>query len=147
MLNRRNFLVGAAAMPLISSRVFKAAAQAFAPPAVPQAAPVPQVPPFDAIKLRPADFTDADLDMPYNLTYLPRIADAIETDGPDRGFINISVWRGAAQLHPYNARMRKTTLPLACFYASPRKWNQFYASKALRARLELAFEYWCNLQS
>ncbi|MGA7835002.1 MAG: hypothetical protein WCA31_07295, partial [Acidimicrobiales bacterium] len=71
----------------------------------------------------------------------------IVTDGPDRGFINISVWRGTSQLHPYNARIIESILTLAWFYASPRKWNQFYANKALRARLELALEYWCNLQS
>ena len=41
----------------------------------------------------------------------------------------------------------ESILTLAWFYASPRKWNQFYANKALRARLELALEYWCNLQS
>jgi hypothetical protein len=95
----------------------------------------------------PRDFADADLDMPYNLTYLPRIANSIETEGPDRGFINISVWRGTPQLHPYNTRIMESILTLAWFYASRRKWNQFYANPALRARLELAFEYWCNLQS
>ena len=108
---------------------------------------VPEVPPFNPSKLRPSDFSDADLDMPYNLTYLPHIANSIVTDGPDRGFINISVWRGTSQLHPYNARIMESILTLAWFYASPRKWNQFYANKALRTRLELALEYWCNLQS
>ena len=85
--------------------------------------------------------------MPYNLTYLPRIANSIETEGSDRGFINISVWRGTPQLHPYNARIMESILTLAWFYASRRKWNQFYANPALRARLELAFQYWCNSQS
>ena len=116
MLNRRKFprRRGCHAAHLLSR--IQGAAQA-APPCL--AAPVPQVPPFDSIKLRPSDFSDADLDMPYNLTYLPRIANAIETDGPDRGFINISVWRGTAQLHPYNARIMESILTLAWFYASP----------------------------
>lgn len=140
-MNRREFLVSAAAVPLASSFAIKSAAD------TPAAAAVPQVPAFDPSRFRPSDFSDADLDMPYNVTYLPRIANAVETDGPDRGFINISVWRGTSQLHPYNARIMESILTLAWFYASPRKWNQYYANKALRARLELALEYWCNLQS
>jgi hypothetical protein len=138
MLNRRQFLFSAATVPLSSTFVIRASADA---------APVPEVPPFDPARVRPSDFSDADLDMPYNITYLSRIANAIETDGPDRGFINISVWRGTGQLHPYNARIMESILTLAWFYATPRKWNQYYANKALRARLELAVEYWCNLQS
>ncbi len=109
MLNRRQFLFTAAAVPLSSSFAIRAAADA---------APVPEVLPFDPARVRPSDFSDADLDMPYNLTYLPRIANSIETDGPDRGFINISVWRGTGQLHPYNARIMESILTLAWFYAS-----------------------------
>src|SRR5580698_10522581 len=138
MLNRREFLFTAAAVPLSSSFAIWAAADA---------APFPEVPPIDPARVRPSDFSDADLDMAYNITYLSRIANAVETDGPDRGFINISVWRGTPQLHPYNARIMENILTLAWFYATPRKWNQYYANKALRARLELALEYWCNLQS
>ena len=138
MLNRREFLFTAAALPLSSSFAIRAGADA---------APVPEVPAFDPARVRPSDFSDAELDMPYNITYLPRIANAVETDGPDRGFINISVWRGTPQLHAYNARIMESILTLAWFYASPRKWNQYYGNKALRARLELAIEYWCNLQS
>ena len=140
MLSRRDFVVGAAAMPLASSFAIRAVADA-------TTLAVPEVPPFDPSRVKPADFSDADLDMPYNITYLSRIANAIETDGPDRGFINISVWRGTPQLHPYNARIMESILTLAWFYSSPRKWNQYYGSKALRARLELALEYWCNMQS
>jgi hypothetical protein len=137
MLNRREFLVTAAATQLLaSSRLFAQTGST-----------VPEVPPFDPSKLKPSDFSDADLDMPYNLTYLPRIANSIETEGPNRGFINISVWRGTGQLHPYNTRIMESILTLTYFYASRHKWNQFYANPALRARLELAFEFWCNLQS
>jgi len=136
MMTRREFIVSAAAAQFCAASKLRAADSA-----------APQVPPFDPSRLRPSDFNDADLDMPYNLTYLPRIANSVETEGPNRGFINISVWRGANQLHPYNARIMESVLTLAWFYASPRKWNQFYANKALRVRLELALEYWCNLQS
>jgi len=141
MLNRRDFLVRAAAVPLFSSPAMLAAQAATQPAAV------PEVPPFNPSRVRPSDFSDADLDMPYNITYLSRIANAVETDGPDRGFINIAVWRGYGQLHPYNTRIMESILTLTWFYASPRKWNQYYGNRALRARLELAFEYWCNMQS
>jgi hypothetical protein len=136
MMNRREFLVTAAAAQLYAASNLRAADSS-----------VPQVPPFNPSRLKPSDFSDADLDMPYNLTYLPRIANSVETGGPDRGFINISVWRGTNQLHPYNARIMESILTLAWFYCSPRKWNQFFGNRALRARLELALEYWCNLQS
>ena len=136
-MNRREFLVSAAAAQLLASSRQRAAS----------GSAVPEVPPFDPSRLKPSDFSDADLDMPYNLTYLPRIANSITTEGPDRGFIDISVWRGTSQLHPYNARIMESILTLAWFYASRRKWNQFYAHPALRVRLEFAFDYWCNLQS
>src|SRR5580692_828202 len=114
MLNRREFLVTAAATQLLaSSRLFAQTGST-----------VPEVPPFDPSKLKPADFSDADLDMPYNITYLARIANSIETEGPDRGFINISVWRGPGQLHPYNARIMESILTLAWFYTAPQSWNQ-----------------------
>lgn len=138
MMNRREFLVTAAAVPLASSFAIKSSADTAA---------IPEVPPFESSKIKPSDFADADLDMPYNIVWLPRIANSVETDGPDRGFINISVWRDASQLRPYNARIMESILTLAWFYASPRKWNQYFGNKALRARLELALEYWCNMQS
>jgi hypothetical protein len=137
MLNRREFLVSAVAAQVLASSRLRAAAGGAAP----------EVPAFDPSKVKPSSFSDADLDMPYNLTYLPRIANSIETDGPDRGFINISVWRGTQNLHPYNARIMESILTLAWFYASRHPWNQFFGNPALRARLELAFEYWCNMQS
>ncbi len=106
----------AATVPLSSSFAIKSAAD------IPATAAVPEVPPFDPARVRPSDFSDADLDMAYNITYLSRIANAVETDGPDRGFINISVWRGTScGLHPYNARIMESILTLAWFYATPRK--------------------------
>lgn len=140
MMNRREFLATAAAAQLLRVSPLIADDSGVS-------SAIPQVPPFDPSRLHPSDFADGDLDMPFNLTYLPRIANSVQTDGPTRGFINIPVWRGPGQLHPYNARIMESILTLAWFYVSPRKWNQFYANKALRARLELALEYWCSLQS
>jgi hypothetical protein len=138
-MNRRDFLVRAAAVPLASSFAIQVAAD--------EPAAAAQVPPFDPSRVKPADFSDADLDMPYSVAYLARIANAVETEGPDRGFINISAARAAGNPRPYNARTMESILTLAWFYASQRKWNQYFGNKALRARLELALQYWCNMQS
>jgi len=136
-MNRRDFLSAAAAVPLAASFSIRLAADAPS---------VPEVPPFDLSRVRPSDFSDADLGLAYAVTWLPRIANAVETEGPDRGFIKLPLARGTNP-HPYNARIMENILTLAWFYASPRKWNPYYLSKAVRARLELALEYWCNLQS
>ncbi len=128
MMNRREF-------------VFSAAALSFMP------ASDMTVPPIDAARIRPADFADADLDMPYALTHFARIANSVVPDGPDRGFISLSVWRGESNTHPYNARIMESILTLAWFYTAPQRWNPYRGHPALRARLELALDFWCRLQS
>ncbi len=135
-INRRSFLLSVAAVPFVPLPSLFAADDAY-----------PPVPPLDASKIKPSDFADADLDMPFALSHFAEVANAIETDGPDRGFINISVWRGTNNLHPYNARIMESILTLAWFYTAPQKWNQYRANAALRGRLELALTYWCNMQS
>jgi hypothetical protein len=135
MMNRRELLISVAALPLLASaRQLVAATDDI-------------VPPLDATKIHPSDFADADLDLPFALAHFARVANSIVTDGPDRGFINISVWRGTNQLHPYNARIMESILTLAWFYTAPQKWNQYRADPAVRNKLELAFDYWCRLQS
>ena len=135
MMNRRELLISAAALPLLAAaRPLKAATD-------------DTVPPLDTTKMRAADFADADLDLPFALAHFARVANSVVTDGPNRGFINISVWRGTNQLHPYNARIMESILTLAWFYTAPQKWNQYRADPAVRAKLELAFDYWCHLQS
>jgi len=135
MITRRELLINAAAMPLVAAaRPLLAAAE-------------DAVPPIDASKIRPSDFADADLDMPFALTHFARVANSIIPDGPERGFINISVWRGTQNLHTYNARIMESILTLAWFYTAPQKWNPYRGHPALRKRLELAFDYWCRMQS
>ena len=135
MMNRRELLMSAAAVPLL------AAARPL------MAATDETVPPLDTTKIRPSDFSDADLDLPFALAHFARVANSVVTDGPGRGFINISVWRGTNQLHPYNARIMESILTLAWFYTATQKWNQYRGDPAVRTKLELAFDYWCLLQS
>lgn len=135
MITRRELLLSAAAMPVL----------AVARPLM--AATDDTVPPLDTTKIRPSDFADADLDLPFALAHFARVANSVLMDGPNRGYINISVWRGTANFHPYNARTMESILTLAWFYCAKQKWNQYHGHPALRARLEAALDYWCNMQS
>jgi hypothetical protein len=133
-INRRKFMMSAVAASLMAAQDTMAASEA-------------AVPALDATKIRPSDFADADLDLPFALVHFARVANSVLLDGPDRGFISLSVWRGTAQLHPYNARIMESILTLAWFYTARQRWNPYRGHPALRARLELALDFWCRSQS
>jgi hypothetical protein len=107
----------------------------------------PYVPPVDFSKLRPSDFSDDELDIPFYLAHFHRVANSVVETGEDRGFINIAVWRGVQDNKPYNARIMENILSLAYFYSTKRPWNQYYASPAVRVRLQAALDFWCRIQS
>src|SRR5690242_15960420 len=104
-----------------------------------------KIPPVDWSKIKPADFRDDELDLPYDLEHFHVLANGIVEEGPDRGFINAGVWRGAKD-PSYNARVLENYETLAFFYCTNRPWNPYYASPALRQRLETLLEFWCNSQ-
>ena len=106
--------------------------------------PVPSV---DLSKLKASDFRDDELDIPYYLKRFQELAGAVVEDGPNRGFMNIRVWRAAKDNQPYNARIMESILSLTWFYTTNRPWNPYYGSKAVRQRLEAALDYWRRLQS
>jgi hypothetical protein len=106
--------------------------------------PVPKV---DLAKLRPADFRDTELDLPFYLAHFKELADNVLEEGPTRGFIHIPVWRSPRENQPYNARIMESVLSLAYFYTLKRPWNPYFASPAVRQRLEAALEYYCNQQN
>jgi hypothetical protein len=126
LLTRRHLMMGAAVVPL------RAAAD--------------EVPALDAAKIRPSDFTDADVDLPFYLAHFARVANSVVMDGPDRGFIKLSVWRTPKDNLPHNARIMENILSLAWFYTARRKWNPYRGHPAVRARLEAAFDFWCRIQ-
>jgi hypothetical protein len=138
MIDRRDFLRGALLAPFLGPPV------GFAAEDHPK---LGAVPPLDTSMIKPSDFSDDDLDMPFALSHFAQLANSVVLEGPERGFINISVWRGTNNLHPYNARIMESILTLAWFYTAPQPWNQYRANPELRKRLELAMEYWCDLQS
>jgi hypothetical protein len=115
--------------------------------AVAQTTSWPAVPPVDFSKLKPSDFKDDELDIPYYLSQFHRVANSVIETGENRGFIDIAVWRSVQDNKPYNARIMENILSLAYFYATNRPWNQYYGSPAVRARLEAALDFWCRMQS
>ena len=109
--------------------------------------PWPKVPPADFSKLKPGDFADDELELPFYLAHFHRLANSVVEAGENRGFIDISVWRNPQDNEPYNARIMENILSLAFFYATKRPWNQYYASAPVRMRLEAALDFWCRMQA
>ncbi|MGH9161414.1 MAG: hypothetical protein ACRD2X_15725, partial [Vicinamibacteraceae bacterium] len=86
------------------------------------------VPPADLAALTPADFRDDELDLPYHLAHFQRLATSVRQSGPDRGFIDLAVWRAPKDNQPYNARIMENILALAYFYTTDRPWNSYRGS-------------------
>ncbi|MCS3797377.1 hypothetical protein [Niastella sp. OAS944] len=107
----------------------------------------PEVPDIDLSKYKPADFTDEELDIPFYLKHFHTFANSVVETGPDKGFINIHVWRDVKDNKPYNARIMENILSLAWFYCTNRPWNIYYNSPALRPRLEAALSFWFHSQN
>jgi hypothetical protein len=71
-MKRRDFLACAAAVPFVGlPKLLMGEDGALAP-----------VPEIDAAKIRPSDFSDADLDMPFALSHFARVANSVVLDGP-----------------------------------------------------------------
>ena len=107
----------------------------------------PPVPAIDLATLKPSDFTDEEIDLPYYLKHFHTVANSVVETGPTKGFINIAVWRQKEVNQTYNARIMESILSLVYFYTNKRPWNIYYGNTALRTRLEAAMEYWCNMQN
>ncbi|MPZ17363.1 MAG: FtsX-like permease family protein [Luteitalea sp.] len=105
------------------------------------------VPPVDLSALGPDDFRDDELDLPYYLAHFHRLATSVRESGPDRGFIDVAVWRAPKDNQPYNARIMENILALAYFYTTDRPWNPYRGSPAVRQRLEAALDFWCRIQA
>lgn len=93
-----------------------------------------------------AQFSDAELDLPYYLVNFYRVANAVPLEGQLRGWMTASVWRGNSNQRTYNARVMESQLSLTYFYCTKRPWNPYYGSPAVRARLEAMLERWCGMQ-
>ncbi|MEA2708255.1 MAG: hypothetical protein QOF78_856 [Phycisphaerales bacterium] len=117
--------------------------------AAPAPAPWEKVAPVDWSKIKLADFTDDQLDLPYYLHHFHTVANAVEENGPTRGFMTLPVWRGRDknQQGPHNARVMESYLTLAFFYCTDRPWNPYFGDRNVRDRLEAMLTFWCNMQN
>jgi len=115
------------------------------------------LPPVDFSTLSPDSIKDWLMDRPagqgteydinYYIGHFHQLANAVVTTGPNQGFIDISVWRNAADNEPYNARIMENITTLAWFYTREENWNPYYAHPDLRNILEAALTFWVNMQS
>jgi hypothetical protein len=107
------------------------------PPPVTTSALVPDL----ANQVNPSQFVGEDYKYGYYLKHLPTVANAVLMDGPNRGFINLVVWRGQSKNVPGNARILENHVALAFFYTANKPWNVYRGNQALRARLEAVLEF------
>ncbi|TDE10525.1 hypothetical protein [Dyadobacter psychrotolerans] len=110
------------------------------------AQPWPKVKDVDLSKLKPSDFTDDELDLPYYLKHFHTVANSVRESDPDKGFIDLPIWRRPADNKPYNARIMENILSLAYFYSTKRPWNPYYKDPAVKIRIEAALHFWIRLQ-
>ncbi len=109
-----------------------------------------KLPPVREVDLNKTDlnhFSEEEWFVPYYLRHFAAVANSVADTGENRGYFNVSVWRGTHNHHPYNARIMEGILSLAWFYTTNRPWNIYYKDEALKRRIEAALNFWCKIQS
>jgi len=107
---------------------------------------LPEVKELDLSKIDPGLFAEEEWYVPYYLKHFARVANSVVDTGSNRGYFDLSVWRGAKNHHTYNARIMEGILSLVWFYTTDRPWNVYYNDKALKLRIEAALDFWCRIQ-
>jgi len=92
-------------------------------------------------QVNPAQFAGEDHKYGYHLRHLPTVANAVLMEGPNRGFIDLPVWRSKQHNVPGNARVLENHVSLTFFYTADKPWNVYRGNQALRARLEAVLEF------
>jgi hypothetical protein len=82
----------------------------------------------------------------YFLGHFHRLANAVRDEEPNKGFIDIVVWRPASENIPINGRIMDNILSMAWIYTKDEPWNPYYGDEATRLRLEQAIRFWSTLQ-
>lgn len=106
-----------------------------------------EVPAADLSALKPSDFRDDELDLPYYLKHFHTVINAVVEKGPRRGFIDIPVYRQESQNIPLNSRIMENILSFVFFYCANRPWNPYYHSPAVKVRIEAAMDFLTGLQA
>jgi hypothetical protein len=109
--------------------------------------PLPKVKEVDLTKIDPSEFAVEEWYMPYYLKHFAAVANSVADTGANRGYFNLSVWRGSQNHHTYNARIMEGILSLVWFYCTDRSWNPYYNDKALKKRIEASLSFWCSIQN
>jgi hypothetical protein len=107
---------------------------------------LPEVKQVELSEIDPGLFAEEEWYMPYYLEHFARVANSVVDTGSNRGYFDLSVWRGARNHHTYNARIMEGILSLVWFYTTDRPWNIYYKDKALKLRIEAALDFWCGIQ-
>jgi hypothetical protein len=115
------------------------------------------LPPVDISTISPAAMGDwlidrpvaqgVDYDINYYIAHFHRVANAVRTSDPNKGFIDIVIWRQPQDNEPYNARIMESITTLAWFYSREPAWNPYYGHQDLRKILEAALTFWTNMQN
>ena len=82
----------------------------------------------------------------YFLGHFHQLANAVRDEEPNKGFIDIVVWRPANENIPINGRIMDNILSMAWMYTKDKPWNPYYGDEATRLRLEQAIRFWSTLQ-
>jgi uncharacterized SAM-binding protein YcdF (DUF218 family) len=82
----------------------------------------------------------------YFLGHFHQLANAVRDTEPNKGFIDIAVWRPRSENVPENGRIMDNILSMAWIYTKNEPWNPYYGDDATRLRLETAIRYWATLQ-
>ncbi len=107
---------------------------------------LPEVKEVDLSQIDPSLFSEEEWFVPYYLEHFATVANSVADTGENRGFFNLSVWRGAHNHHTYNARVMEGILSLVWFYCTDRPWNVYHGDPALKNRIEASLQFWCNMQ-
>jgi len=108
---------------------------------------LPKVNEVDLSQIDPASFAEEEWFIPYYLKHFAAVANSVVDTGENRGYFNLSVWRGSHNHHTYNARIMEGILSLVWFYCTDRPWNIYHADPALKMRIEASLQFWCKMQN
>lgn len=108
---------------------------------------LPKVKEVDLSQIDPNSFSEQEWFMPYYLKHFAAVANSVVDTGENRGYFNLSVWRGSHNHHTYNARIMEGILSLVWFYCTERPWNIYYSDPALKKRIEASLQFWCKIQN
>ncbi|HSH20791.1 MAG TPA: hypothetical protein VLA03_10075 [Draconibacterium sp.] len=108
---------------------------------------LPKVKEVDLSQIDPANFSQEEWYIPYYLKHFAEVANSVVDSGENRGYFDLSVWRGSHNHNTYNARIMEGILSLVWFYTTDRPWNIYYGDKALKKRIEASLQFWCKIQN